>query len=124
MSPRIACSLLALGTAGCASAPVPGEWKDVREQPLASFETHEACVRMKPGDRLEYAFAAQRPVSFEIHYREGKAVVAPVTREKTTSDEGAFDPLDEHEYCMAWESPPPGTLVDYRYRFVPGGAKR
>ena len=124
MSARIACSLLAIGAAGCATAPVPGQWNDVREQPLASFETHAACLRMQPGDRLEYAFVARRPVSFEIHYREGKAVVAPVTRDNVTSDGGAFDPLDAHEYCMSWESPPPGTLVDYRYRFLPGGAKR
>jgi len=108
---------------GCATPVPPGEWKHVREQPLETSELHEACVKLQRGDRLEYAFVARRPVDFDIHYHEGKAVVAPVTRQKVERDEDAFEPLDAHEYCMTWQSPPPGTLLDYRYRVI-RGAKR
>jgi hypothetical protein len=117
-------ALAVAGLVGCATPPAPGAWHERRQQPLRPAELHEACVRMQPGDRLEYAFAAQRAIDFDIHFHEGKAIVAPVTRENVTSIEGAFDALDAHEYCMTWRSGPPGTLVDYRYRLLPGGARR
>ena len=111
------------GLLGCATPPPPGAWHERKEQPLRPAETHEACVRMQPGDRLEYAFSAQRAIDFDIHFHEGKAIVAPVTRENVASVKDAFDALDAHEYCMMWQSRPPGTLLNYRYRLLPGGAR-
>jgi hypothetical protein len=116
---------LALPLSACASRElVPGEWLAVREQPLRPFEPHERCVRLAPGDRLEYTFGTRRPVSFEIRYREGRVVVAPVTRDQVTAERGTFDALTAQEYCLAWESGMPGTLLDYRVRLLPDGARR
>ncbi|HVE51001.1 MAG TPA: hypothetical protein VNG69_15465 [Casimicrobiaceae bacterium] len=113
-----ACCIVALGA--CALGPiVPGKRHEVRKQPLSAFEAHEACVKMVPGDRLEYSFRAEHPVNFNIHYHEGKVVVAPVNRDKTMADSGAFEPLTAQDYCLMWEAGPIDTLFEYSVLLTP-----
>jgi hypothetical protein len=47
-----------------------------------------------------------------------------VTRERVRSDKGVFDPLTAQDYCLMWEGGAQPTLLDYRVRLLPGGAKR
>jgi hypothetical protein len=116
---RAAFSILAAALAGCGIGTiVPNERHTVRKHPLPPFELHEDCVRMQPGDRLEYRFQATARVNFDIHFHEGKVVVAPITREQVEADRGAFEPLDAHEYCLTWEARLPNTLVDYEVMLV------
>lgn len=69
---------------------------------------------MEPGDWLVYRFTAQRPVDFNIHYREGKTMIMPVSYDATTAEDGAFRPLAAQDYCLVWEAGREGAIVDYR----------
>ena len=75
---------------------------------------------MGPGDRLVYRFRAQRPVSFNIHYHEGKTVIMPVSRDGTTQEDDTFRPLAAHDYCLMWEAGREGAIVDYRILLTRG----
>ena len=108
-------AVLALALAACAGNPIrPGIAREVSEQRINPFELHEECMQLIPGDWLVYRFDAQRPVAFNIHYHEGKAVIVPVSRKDVTTDEGAFRPLVPQEYCLMWEAGREGAIVDYR----------
>lgn len=115
---RVALALALL--AGCAQAPLqPGETRTVTAMPLTPYEERGECVRLAAGDRLEYAFEASEPVAFEIRYREGAAVLAPIVRDGSRGDSGMFAARLDRDYCLAWEAGPAGALVDYRLRLRP-----
>lgn len=105
---------------GCAGTPVTADApKVVTAMGLTPYEIREDCVRMAPGDRLDYAFDATEPVAFEIHYHEGAVTLAPITRNFTRSDSGVYLASLAREYCLAWEAGAAGTLIDYRLRLRP-----
>lgn len=109
-----ACAL-ALAVSACAGQSIqPGTPREVTGQRINPFELHEECVRMEPGDWLVYRFTAQRPVDFNIHYREGKTMIMPVSHDDTTAEDGAFRPLAAQDYCLVWEAGREGAIVDYR----------
>ena len=87
--------------------------------PLTPYEMREECVRLAPGDRLEYDFEATEPVAFEIRYRDGATVIAPVVRDASRGDAGVFPARLPRDYCLVWEAGPAGALVDYRLRLRP-----
>lgn len=105
---------------GCAATPVTADApKVVTAMGLTPYEIREDCVRMAPGDRLDYRFDATEPVSFEIHYREGAATLAPIARSVVTSDSGIYQAPLPREYCLAWEARAAGALIDYWLRLRP-----
>jgi hypothetical protein len=106
--------------AGCGVAPVTADApKSVAGYPLPPYQSHDECVRLAPGDRLEYAFEASEPLAFDIRYREGAAVVAPVVREPSRMDAGMFVARIARDYCLMWEAGAAGALIDYRLRLRP-----
>ena len=88
--------------------------KVVRGEDIAAYAMHEQCMRLAIGDRLDYDFTANEPVDFNIHYHEGRAVIAPLVRDKTRQDSGVFAPIIAQDYCLMWEAGPAGALLDYR----------
>jgi phosphodiesterase/alkaline phosphatase D-like protein len=116
---------LLLALAACAATPAiePGKPLEVQAHPLPPYQVHEECASLHPGDRLFYRFESKAPLAFNIHYREGKAVVMPVTRERATADEGTFVPRAAHDYCLMWEAGAEGTTIDYSMRLTRGGGK-
>ena len=101
-------SVLALGA--CAGNQiVPGAAREVSGQRIAPYERHEECMQLILGDWLVYRFEAQRPVAFNIHYKEGKAFIVPVSKAEVMADDGAFRPLVPQEYGRA-ASPPRSRL--------------
>jgi len=112
-APIIAAALLAL--AGCASrGPVdPDAPRDVH-QSLAPHALHEDCMKLAPGDRLDYRFTSTAPMSFNVHYHAGNAVVMPIAREAVTADSGIFQPVLAEDYCLMWEAGTAPTALDYR----------
>lgn len=112
---------LAFGVAACATDTiVPDVPKTASEFAIAPFEIHEECVRLVPGDRLDFRFEARRPVAFQIYYKEGITFVAPVSRDDVTEFSGVFNPPYERRYCLQWEAGQQGALVDYRIRLLRG----
>ena len=118
---RAVASLLVLeGLVACAPAALTADQpRSVTSMPLTPFEMREDCVRLVPGDRLDYEFAATQPVAFEIRYREGGTVIAPVVRDASFGDSGVFLSRTERNYCLAWEAGLAGALLDYRMRLRP-----
>jgi hypothetical protein len=116
---------LALALAGCATPPriEPGRPLAVDSWPLPPYESHEECVALAPGDRLQYRFESTAPLAFNIHYHEGKAVVMPVTRERVSADEGTFAPLVAQDYCLMWEAGAQGTTIAYTLHLTRGRPK-
>lgn len=115
----LSASLLVLAMSACASEPLqPGAPREVTGFRINPYELHEECAKMNPGDVLDYHFTAQRPVAFNIHYHEGKSVVLPVSRDNVTTDDGTFQPLAAHEYCLMWEAGREGAMLDYRVKLI------
>jgi len=108
--------LAALVLAGCASdlRHALDQPKVVRGKDIAAYAVHEQCMRLAIGDRLDYDFTANEPVDFNIHYHEGRVVIAPLVRDKTRQDSGVFAPIIAQDYCMMWEAGAAGALLDYR----------
>jgi hypothetical protein len=108
-------SWLALALTACAAPTIrEGAPLVVTDRVIAPHDSHETCVKLVPGDRLDYQFKAKSPVAFNIHYHEGKVIVMPISRDGTTSDAGIFVPRYAQEYCLMWEAGPDGTFLDYR----------
>ena len=126
MSPEVVAGrsalLAALPLCACTAALVTADApKAVTGQPIAPYAWHEECLHLERGDRVEFAFESSQPVDFNIHYREGKAVVMPLVHEKSLGDAGMFATRDAQDYCVTWEAGPAGALIDYRLRLRPAG---
>jgi len=120
--PRALCALAAgvLALWGCTAPLVTAEApKVVSGYEIRSNEFHEECLRLKPGDRVEYTFESTEPVEFNIHFHDGAAVVMPVVRENSRGDGGVFAPPLAHDYCLMWQAGAAGALIDYRVRLRP-----
>lgn len=112
----------ALSLSACATATLTADTpKTVIGHALAPRELHEECLRLAPGDRVDYSFDSSERIAFNIHYHEGNAVVMPVSREATRADAGVFAPSLAQHYCLMWEAGPAGALIDYRIRLRRAG---
>jgi hypothetical protein len=100
----------------CATPDAGDLPKIVQGQPLPSYQIHEECLALKPGERVLFRFESTEPVDFNIHYHEGKIVVMPLTRDKSTGDAGVFATPVAQDYCLMWEAGRAGALLDYRIR--------
>ena len=111
------CSLLALALCGCTVPLITADTpKSVRGQPIAPYEWHEECLHLEAGDRVDYSFESSEPVSFNIHYHEGNAVVMPLVREQSREDAGIYSASITQDYCLMWEAGAAGAMIDYRIR--------
>jgi hypothetical protein len=108
--------------AGCAAGPQHLDApKAVFNVELAPYASHEDCLALRAGDRFGYVFEARVPVAFNIHFREGAAVIAPISRDSTSAESGDFTPDQDQTYCLTWQAGPEGSSVDYRLRPFYGG---
>lgn len=122
---RACCAAVAAACAlgACVGTPISADApKVVRDLPLSPYDTHEECLRLEAGDRVEFAFEATEPVDFNVHYREGSTVVMPLVRERSAGDAGVYASPIAHDYCLAWGAGPAGAVLDYRVRLRPAGA--
>ncbi|MDH4181011.1 MAG: hypothetical protein OEV46_03300, partial [Betaproteobacteria bacterium] len=75
--------VVASSLAACAAPRLaPGEPREVRALPLPPFQENEECFAMDRGEELRWRFAADGPLDFRVQFRDGKAVVVPVVRER------------------------------------------
>ena len=112
--------IAALAFCACTAPGITADMpKTVRAQPLPPYQIHEECVTLEPGDRVEFGFESPEPVAFNLHYREGGAVVMPVVRDGSLEDAGVYVARIAHDYCLTWEAGPVGTTIDYRIRVKP-----
>jgi hypothetical protein len=110
---------LAVPLCACAPLITADSPKNVKGKEIAPYEWHEECLHMKAGDRVEYAYESTRPVDFNLHYREGAAVIMPVVKDKSVADAGVFKTPNAEDYCLMWEAGVEGAIIDYRIRLRP-----
>ena len=108
-------AFVALALAGCATPPIAaGVPKTVDGLVIAPYALHEACLSMTRGDKLDWRYESGAPIAFEVHYREGVAVLSPVVRDGSSGDSGTFEAREPREYCVQWEAGASGAIVSYR----------
>ena len=101
--------------AGCALTPARLDApKSVAGLELTPFSIAEECLSLQAGERIDFRFDASVPVAFNVHFREGNAVILPFSRERTAREEGDFTADRAEVYCLSWEAGPAGTTVNYR----------
>ena len=104
---------------GCATPNPVDAPKIVQGYAVASYQIHEECLGLQPGERVEYRFESTEPVDFNIHYHEGNAVVMPLVREGSREDAGVYSVRIAQSYCLMWEAGAAGATIDYRIRVRP-----
>jgi len=113
---RLALPLLA---AGCASEPDRLDSPKVASGvELAPFAIHEQCFALSPGERVAYRFTATQPVTFNVHFREGIAMIFPVDVKQTREESDDFTADQRQNYCLVWEAGAQGSIIDYRVQQV------
>jgi hypothetical protein len=106
---------LAVAAAACTTPPVaPGVPHDIASVVIAPYQAHDECVRLGQGDRLDWRYESTEPLAFNIQYRQDNAMLSPVVREHSTTDSGTFEARLAQDYCLTWESGPPGAIISYR----------
>jgi len=112
-------ALAVAALAGCAKDTiVAGEPRAVQDYVIAPFEVQEECAELAAGDRLDYRFEAQMPVTFNLYYQEGTTFLSPVSREDATEYGGVFLAPTARRYCLRWEAGRDGAIISYRVRWL------
>jgi len=86
---------------------------------LAPYAVYEQCVRLETGERVDYYFSSVAPVAFNVHYRDGNAVIVPITRSDVKQDGGELTADRNEIYCFIWEAGAEPSLLEYRLRPLP-----
>ena len=117
-----AAALAFAAAAGCATtAPDADAVRSADALAIAPYAIHEACVKLAPGDRLDWSFDSRAPVDFTIHYHDANSVVLPISRTASYGDAGIYQASLAHDYCAMWEAGPAGAVVTYRVRPLRAG---
>lgn len=106
-------AVIAIAVCSCATEMIDGP-KQVTGLALTPYAVHEECAKLAPGDRLDYAFTADGPVNFNLHYHDGAAIVEPISRDGVNEDAGVFAPIIAQDYCLMWEAGRAPASLDYR----------
>jgi hypothetical protein len=118
--PQLSAVAACLALAACAGAPVErGVPVSVAQQPIAPWETHEACADVVAGDRVDFNFDATRPVDLDVYYRQGAAVIIPLSRRGVVADGAVLEVRIPGRYCLAFKAGAEGALVSYRITIHP-----
>jgi hypothetical protein len=112
--------LAAMLLAACATPDtlVVDEPRTATEHAIAPYEFHEECATLEAGDKIDYRFEAQAPVTFQIYYKEGITFISTVNREDVRDAAGVFNVPAARRYCVRWDAGQQGALVDFRIRVL------
>ena len=105
---------IAACAASCASAPPGSDTRSVDALGIAPYAMHEECFDLALRDRLDYRYQSSEPIDFDIRYRNGGVVVAPIVRPHSTSDSDIFEALVAARYCASWQAGAEPATIDYR----------
>lgn len=94
--------------AGCAA-------QQTGEEPTAKIRPrriYEECVKMSPGQVLQFSFTSSKPVDFNVHYHKGQDMSYPINEKQVTTLEGELDyeqlPAEDQtveDLCVMWTNP-------------------
>jgi hypothetical protein len=106
--------VIVLAIGACSDAPIaPGQQVSVAHARIAPWEDREACADVGVGDRIDYRFDATEAVDLDLYYRQGEAVIIPLSRKGTVADAGVLEVRIPGRYCLAFKAGPAGAFVSY-----------
>ena len=75
-----------------------------RSHDVAGGKFTELCAKLGAGDRVQWSFAADRPLDFNIHYHVGKGVHYPAKAEGSRGSSGVLAVTEPQDYCWMWSN--------------------
>lgn len=64
----------------------------------------EVCGKLIRGQSITWAFDADVPLNFNVHYHQGAQVVYPAKQDAATKTRGALDVALDQDYCWMWNN--------------------
>lgn len=108
MQPTLAALLLAIACASEAAEPelVPIQWTTegsfVHETSVPPSKFVEVCGKLTAGTKVAWRFDATAPLSFNIHFHEGKKVQFPAKKDRVAKANGTMNIKLDQDYCWMW----------------------
>jgi hypothetical protein len=82
------------------------EWKgDQRYEKthtVAPGKFAELCTRLGAGAGVQWAFAADAPLDFNIHYHVGNGIEYPAKADGSRREKGTLVAASAQDYCWMW----------------------
>ena len=121
---RTLLACLSIGCTACTTPPVkPGVPRVAERVVILPYQLHDQCIALAAGERLDWRYESTQPLAFSIHYHANNAELATVVRDSSTGDSGTFEAPSAQNYCLTWESGPPGAIIGYRLLLRPAPAR-
>jgi hypothetical protein len=71
---------------------------------ISPSDVYEKCLKLKPGQTLNYSFESSKPLAFNLHYHLLNETVFHV-KENTAARKEVFHPVEnQNVYCMEWRN--------------------
>lgn len=71
---------------------------------LQAGKLTELCGKLTKGQKVNWSFKSDGPLSFNIHFHEGESVEYPVKQSDIAVAEGVLDVSKQQEYCWMWSN--------------------
>ncbi|HKU87264.1 MAG TPA: hypothetical protein VJV77_13095 [Casimicrobiaceae bacterium] len=82
------------------------EWKgDARYEKthtIAPGKFAELCTKLSAGSEVQWSFAADAPLDFNIHYHAGNRVEYPAKADGSRRESGVLVVPQAQDYCWMW----------------------
>ena len=75
-----------------------------RDLGVAPGKFVEVCGRLTRGQSIAWAFDADVPMNFNVHYHQGGQAVYPAKQDAATKAQGALDVALDQDYCWMWSN--------------------
>lgn len=79
-----------------------GEGRFERRMTVAPGKFAEVCGKLAKAQAVTWRFDAEGPLSFNIHYHEGKEVRYPERRDALAIGSGKLQVTLDQDYCWMW----------------------
>ncbi|MGE0358389.1 MAG: hypothetical protein AB7P08_15900 [Burkholderiales bacterium] len=97
---------------GAASAPQDDSGKArAFAHELKAGAVAEECLRLDAGRSRRFAWSADAPVDFNIHFHHGDKVSYPVKANGRKSGGGRFTAATAEDYCWMWTAKQPARVT-------------
>jgi hypothetical protein len=82
------------------------DWSRATQTPIKVLpaQVAEACGRIILGRTVHWAFRAEQPMAFNVHYHVGKSVQYPVPETQADQASGTLRAARTQTYCWMWKN--------------------
>lgn len=81
-----------------------------RRLTVAPGKFAEVCGKLNPPSAVQWRFAASAPLSFNVHYHEGKDVKFPAKQDAVAVSSGSLNVTVQQDYCWMWTNKSAGAV--------------